>query len=177
MPPIRDKFTIHSKAVVCQDVDLKGDITIGPGSVIHTKATIFALGGPIVIGSGCIIEEAAILVNRRKEVMRIGDNNLFEIGCRVESPAIGNNNTISTRARVHHTVRISNYCVIGTSCLVVPTEDETLEEYTSVYGPAAEKRIWSGRGKVQETDLRMKHAEYLREMLPKFNRLRRGDGV
>ncbi|KAF8134621.1 trimeric LpxA-like protein [Boletus edulis] len=177
MPPIRDKFTIHSKAVVCQDVDLKGDITIGPGSVIHPKATIFALGGPIVIGSGCIIEEAAVIVNRHKEVMRIGDNNLFEIGCRVESPSIGNNNTISTRARVHHTVRISNYCVIGVGCLVVPTQDETLDEYTSVYGPAAEKRIWSGRGKVQEADLRNKHGEYLREMLPKFNRLRRGDGA
>ena len=27
----RDKFTIHSRAVVCQDVELKGDITIGPG--------------------------------------------------------------------------------------------------------------------------------------------------
>ena len=84
---------------------------------------------------------------------------------------------ISTRARVHHTVRISNYCVVGASCLVVPTEVETLDEYTSVYGPAAEKRIWSGRGKVQEADLRIKHGEYLREMLPKFNRLRRGDGA
>jgi dynactin-6 len=81
-PFSRDKFTIHSKAVVCQDVDLKGDITIGPGSVVHPKATIFALAGPIIIGSGCTIEEAAIIVNRRKEVMRIGDNNLFEIGCR-----------------------------------------------------------------------------------------------
>ena len=28
----RDKYTIHSKAVVCQDVELKGDITIGSGS-------------------------------------------------------------------------------------------------------------------------------------------------
>jgi hypothetical protein len=27
----RDKFTIHSKAVVCQDVEMKGDITIGAG--------------------------------------------------------------------------------------------------------------------------------------------------
>lgn len=27
----RDKYTIHSKAVVCQDVELKGDITIGSG--------------------------------------------------------------------------------------------------------------------------------------------------
>lgn len=78
----RDKFTIHSKAVVCQDVDLKGDITIGAGeynqscrasgaaqkavlgTIVHPKATIFAAGGPVVIGQGCIIEEGAIILNR-----------------------------------------------------------------------------------------------------------------
>jgi len=107
--------------------------------------------------------------------MRIGDDNLFEIGCRVESPSVGNFNTVSTRARVHHTVRISSYCVIGAGCLVVPTDDEVLDEYTVIYGPSAERRVWSGRGRVQEADLRRKHAEYLRETLPKFNRLRRGD--
>ncbi|KAG2019867.1 hypothetical protein CC2G_005265 [Coprinopsis cinerea AmutBmut pab1-1] len=177
MPPIRDKFTIHSKAVVCQDVEMRGDITIGAGTIVHPKVTIFAIAGPIVIGSGCIIEEATIIVNRRKEVMRIGDDNLFEIGCRVECPSVGDFNTISTRSRVHHTVRISSFCVIGAGCLVVPIEDEVLEDYTVVYGPSAERRKWSGRGKIQEADLRHKHAEYLREMLPKFNRLRRGDGV
>ena len=67
--------------------------------------------------------------------------------------------------------------MIGAGCLLVPTEDEVLEDYTVIYGPSAEKRVWSGRGKVQEADLRRKHAEYLREMLPKFNRLRRGDGT
>lgn len=94
----------------------------------------------------------------------------------VESPSVGNSNTVSIKARVHHTVRISSYCVIGAGCLVVPTDDEVLDEYTVIYGPSAERRIWSGRGKVQEADLRRKHAEYLRETLPKFNRLRRGDG-
>ena len=82
MAPVRDKFVIHSKAIVCQDVELKGDITIGAseflfcvivrnphpvsslGTVVHPKATIFAIAGPIVIGSGCIIEEGAIIVNR-----------------------------------------------------------------------------------------------------------------
>jgi len=72
------------------------------GTIVHPKATIFAIAGPIVIGTGCIIEEGAIIVNRsaaeptsmssavdlhlylrRKEVMRIGDDNLFEIGCRM----------------------------------------------------------------------------------------------
>lgn len=93
----------------------------------------------------------------------------------VESPSVGNSNTVSTRARVHHTVRISSYCVIGAGCLVVPTDDELLDEYTVIYGTSAERRIWSGRGRVQEADLRRKHAEYLRETLPKFNRLRRGE--
>lgn len=59
----------------------------------------------------------------------------------------------------------------------MPNEDEFLDDYTVTYGPSAERRKWSGRGKVQEADLRRKHTEYLREMLPKFNRLRRGDGV
>ena len=95
----------------------------------------------------------------------------------VESPTVGNCNTVCTRARVHHTLRISSYCVIGAGVLVVPTEDEMLDDHTTIYGPSAERRIWSGRGKVQEMDLRRKHAEYLREMLPKFNRLRRGDGT
>ena len=165
----KDKYTIHSKALVCQDVELKGDITIGPGTIVHPKASIFAIAGPILIGSNNIIEEGAIIVNRRKEPMRIGDDNLFEIGCRVECPSIGNWNTVSTKARVHHTVRMGDHCIVGPKCLVVPVEDEIMDDYTVLYGPDADAHTWSGRGKVQEADLRRKHADYLREMLPKFN--------
>ena len=122
--------------------------------------------------------------------MRIGDDNLFEIGCRrldrcintsltfglgVECPFVGDFNTVSTRSRLHHTVRLSSFCVIGAGCLVVPTEDELLPEYTVIYGTNCERSTWTGRGKLQEADLRRKHAEYLREMLPKFNRLRRSE--
>lgn len=95
----------------------------------------------------------------------------------IECPSIGNANTISTRARVHHTVSIGSYCAVGAACLLAPTEDEILPDYTVVYGPSAERRTWSGRGKIQEADLRRKHADYLKETLPKFNRLRRGDGT
>ena len=95
----------------------------------------------------------------------------------VECPSIGDFNTISTRARVHYTLRLTSYCVIGAGCLVVLPEEEVLEEHTVIFGPASDRRIWSGRGQIQELDLRRKHAEYLRETLPKFNRLRRGDGA
>lgn len=137
--------------------------------------------------------------------MRIGDENLFEIGCSasrhlllissyllsqdalssshikgVECPSIGSYNTIGTRARIHYTVRLTSSCTIGPAVLLITSEDETLPEYTAVYtgadgGGGAERRTWSGRGEVQELDLRRKHAEYLRETLPKFNRLRKSD--
>ncbi|RDX40403.1 hypothetical protein OH76DRAFT_1490311 [Lentinus brumalis] len=35
----------------------------------------------------------------------------------VESPTVGNCNTICTRARVHHTLRISSYCFVGAGLL------------------------------------------------------------
>lgn len=70
---------------------------------------------------------------------------------------------------------MGSHCVIGPKCLVVPVEDELMDDYTVYYGPDAETHVWSGRGKVQEADLRKKHADYLREMLPKFNRVRRTD--
>ncbi|THH01589.1 hypothetical protein EW145_g6886 [Phellinidium pouzarii] len=175
MPPIKDKYTIHSKAVVCQDVELKGDITIGAGTVVHPKASIFAIAGPIFIGANNIIEEGAVIVNRRREPMRIGDDNLIEIGARVECPALGDGNTVCTKARIHHTARIGSFCVVGIRCLLAPLEDEVIDDYTVFWGPKTQRRTWSGRGKVQEADLRRKHGEYLGEMLPKFNRQRRGD--
>ena len=70
----------------------------------------------------------------------------------VESPTVGNFNTICTRARVHHTVRISSFCVVSAGCLFAPTDDEILDDFTVIYGPAAERRKWSGRGKVQEAE-------------------------
>lgn len=52
---------IGEGAVVCAEASLHGDITIGPGAVIHPQATIIALAGPIVIESNCIIEENVVL--------------------------------------------------------------------------------------------------------------------
>ncbi len=78
---------------------------------------------------------------------------------------------------MHHTERLADFCVIGAGCVIAPPEDEVLSDYTVVYGPEAERRVWTGKGRVQEADLRRKHTEYLTEMLPKFNRLRRGDGA
>ncbi|KZO95304.1 hypothetical protein CALVIDRAFT_516056 [Calocera viscosa TUFC12733] len=175
MPP-KDRFIIHSRAVVCSDVDLKGEVTIGSNTVVHPKVAIYAIAGPIVIGSGCIIEEGVVIVNRRKDVMRIGDENHFEINSRLECPTMGSCNVIGTRARVHHTASLSSYCVIQPAVVFSPATPEILPDYSVIFDEGgSERRIWSGQGAEQERALRQKHAEYLRELLPKFNRQRKGD--
>jgi hypothetical protein len=100
----------------------------------------------------------------------ISSRSLQHLCTGVECPAVGNFNAVGPPARVHHThtVRMSSYRV-GAARLVVPTEDQVLDDYTVTYSAIPERHIWSCRGKVQEADLRRKHAESLCEMLPKFN--------
>ncbi len=59
-----DKIRVGSKVTIAADTEIKGEVTLGSETVVHPKASILALGGPIVIGSGCIIEEAAVIINR-----------------------------------------------------------------------------------------------------------------
>ena len=48
----KSSIKIAPGAVVCNECELKGDITIGPRTVIHPKARILAEAGPIIIGKG-----------------------------------------------------------------------------------------------------------------------------
>jgi dynactin-6 len=51
-------------AMVCNECELRGDITIGSMTVIHPRASIIAEAGPIIIGECNIVEEQARIVNR-----------------------------------------------------------------------------------------------------------------
>lgn len=59
-----DNLKIAKGSVVCAEADLRGDITIGSNTIIHPKVRIFAYGGPIIIGDGCLIEEQTVIMNR-----------------------------------------------------------------------------------------------------------------
>ncbi|KAJ6653490.1 hypothetical protein lerEdw1_009162 [Lerista edwardsae] len=60
---VQKSVKIAPGAVVCVESEIKGDVTIGPRTVIHPKARIIAEAGPIVIGEGNLIEEQAIIIN------------------------------------------------------------------------------------------------------------------
>ncbi|SCV71180.1 BQ2448_2768 [Microbotryum intermedium] len=118
----KDSFKIGSKCVIVQDC-----------CVIHPRATIFALSGPIHIGDNNILEEMVIVINRSKSPMIIGNDNHFQVASRklnpqrglsikedgIESPSIGSNNVFSPRCRVVHSVTIGSNSHIGAGCVVL----------------------------------------------------------
>ena len=61
---ISTRLSAHPSALICLDTDIRGEVTVGAGSVVHPRAAILAVGGPIVIGRNFVLEETAVLVNR-----------------------------------------------------------------------------------------------------------------
>lgn len=61
---LSSRIKIANGAVVCSECELQGDIVIGARTVIHPRAKILALSGPIIIGENNIIEEQVQIINK-----------------------------------------------------------------------------------------------------------------
>ncbi|XP_033178567.1 dynactin subunit 6 isoform X3 [Bombus impatiens] len=143
----RTNVKIAVGALVCEESILKGDITIGPKTIIHPRASIIAEAGPIIIGEGNIIEEMAIITNRLPPdtpepttipVQIIGNYNVFETDCTCEAFKVGDHNILESKAHVGREVELTNGCIIGTSCTI--TEADTIPENTIIYGNECQRR-------------------------------------
>ncbi|KAL2738739.1 dynactin subunit 6 [Vespula squamosa] len=154
----RSNLKIASGAVICDESILKGDITIGTGTVVHPRASILAEAGPIIIGEGNIIEEMATITNRLPPdapestmipVQIVGNYNVFEVDCICEAHKVGDNNILETKAHISRDVELTNGCVIGTACSLV--EPETVPENTPQVG----------------------QLDYLMRVLPNYHHLRK----
>ena len=85
-PNIHATSRIAPNAVVC------GDVTIGPNCSIGFGAVLTAESGPIAIGANCIIMDTAVIRGVRGNPVRIGDNVLvgpraYLTGCEVADDA------------------------------------------------------------------------------------------
>ncbi|KAH8551039.1 trimeric LpxA-like protein [Umbelopsis sp. PMI_123] len=165
----RNKIKVGPKTIVCQEADLRGEITIGAGTVLHPRCRVVAEGGPIIFGANNIVEENAVIFNKNTTPLVIGDDNVFEVGCYVEGLSIGNRNIIEARGRLIGTTVVGNNCVIGSAC----TTDlhEQMEDNTTIYGADCSRRTHHQPSAAQAS-LHLRHLEYLREMLPKYNHLK-----
>ncbi|KAF3852170.1 hypothetical protein F7725_005525 [Dissostichus mawsoni] len=145
---------IAAGAVVCVESEIRGDVTIGPRTVVHPKARIIAEAGPIVIGEGNLIEEQALIINGYPEnitpesevepkTMTIGMNNVFEVGC----------------ADVGRNVILTSGCIIGAFCQV--NTCEVIPENTVIYGSGCMRRVQTERPQPQTLQL-----DFLMKILP-----------
>nr|CAG4642180.1 EOG090X0I48 [Eurycercus lamellatus] len=164
---------IAPAAIVCCESELQGEITIGARTVIHPRAKILALSGPIIIGENNIIEEQVQIINKNESgenssVMIIGNNNVFEVDCIVNSSKIGDNNIVESKAFLGRHTSLSNGCVIGAKCEVLVSE--TLSEGSLFYGSTSDvkRRIQADKPSAQGAQI-----EFLSKVLPNYHRIRK----
>ncbi|XP_028812439.1 dynactin subunit 6 [Denticeps clupeoides] len=168
---------IAAGAVVCVESEIRGDVTIGPRTVVHPKARIIAEAGPIIIGEGNLIEEQALITHRYPEnisetewveakTMIIGTNNVFEVGCVSQALKIGDNNVIESKAKVGKNVILTSGCIIGSCCHV--NTCEVIPENTVIYGSGCMRRVQTERPQPQTLQL-----DFLMKILPNYHHLKK----
>ncbi|XP_044925373.1 dynactin subunit 6 isoform X2 [Mustela putorius furo] len=165
-------------AVVCVESEIRGDVTIGPRTVIHPKARIIAEAGPIVIGEGNLIEEQALIINAypdnitpdaedpEPKPMIIGTNNVFEVGCYSQAMKMGDNNVIESKAYVGRNVILTSGCIIGACCNL--NTYEVIPENTVIYGADCLRRAQTERPQPQTLQL-----DFLMKILPNYHHLKK----
>jgi dynactin-6 len=167
-------LTIQPGAIVCNESQLIGDISIGTRTVVHPKAQIIAEAGPIIIGENNLIEERAKIINAKdpnatsetSRVMIIGNNNVFEVDCKSYALKIGDFNTLESKSVVGRSLELTNGCIIGAGCQLLTSE--MLPENCVVYGAKNDRRIQADRPAPQALQI-----EYLSKVLPNYHHLKK----
>jgi dynactin-6 len=145
--------------------------------VVHPSASIIAESGPIEIGENCIIEEYVKIIHKvpknhptlngdNPPVLRIGPNNIFEVGCTVEALEIGERNIFECKSFVGNGVKVSNSCVIGAGCHL--DGEFELKENTVIHGNKCQQRESLDKG-----GSHMLQLDFLRKILPNYHHLRK----
>jgi len=158
------QLNIHPDALVISDAILKGQITIGAGTIIHPKAVVNAGAGQIIIGSNNIVEETATIQNTgdTDSVMQIGDDNLFEIGSVCHAFEVGNHNIFGIQSTVGPNVTISDGCRIGAKCKALV--EEKLPPQTVICFANNQRKTATEKPTGQKSQ-----ADFLKKLMPKYS--------
>jgi carbonic anhydrase/acetyltransferase-like protein (isoleucine patch superfamily) len=148
---------IHPSAWVAPNATVAGDVEIGPESRVLYGAVVTADGGPVRIGSRCVVMENAVLRGTPRHPLRIGDRVLIGprahlSGCQVDDEAflatgctVLNGAHIGRRAevRVNGTVHIKT---VLPDEGVVPIGWVAVGDPAEVLPPDRHDDIWSIQG-------------------------------
>jgi carbonic anhydrase/acetyltransferase-like protein (isoleucine patch superfamily) len=147
-PAIDATARIAPTAVIC------GDVTVGPDTSVGFGAVLTAETGPIVIGRGCVIMENAVVRGARRHPATIGDHVLIGPSAYLSGCAIGdcaflatgsrvfNGATVGARAevRINATVHLLSNLAEGA---LVPIGWVAIGDPARILPPEAHDEIWA----------------------------------
>ena len=148
---------IHASAYVAPNATVSGDVTIGPESRILFGAVLTAEGGPVILGSRCVVMEQAVLRGTKAHPLRLGDHVLVGphahlSGCEVEDNvfvATGASVFNGARLGTRSTVRINGVVHIKTVLApdtIVPIGWVAVGDPARILSPDAHDEIWTVQG-------------------------------
>ncbi len=146
-PQVHPTSRIAPNAIVC------GDVTIGPNCSVGFGAVLTAESGPIAIGANCIIMDTAVIRGVRGNAARIGNNVLvgpraYLTGCEVADDAfLATGVTVFNGARIgaRAEVRINGIVHLRTVLpddAVVPLGWIAVGDPAEILPPHEHERIW-----------------------------------
>jgi carbonic anhydrase/acetyltransferase-like protein (isoleucine patch superfamily) len=147
-PVIDPSCRIAPNAVVC------GDVTIGPNCSIGFGAVLTAESGSITIGANCVIMDTAVIRGARHNPVRLGDNILvgpraYLSGCDISDDVfLATGATIFNGAKLgrRSEVRINGIVHLRTRLpedAVVPINWIAVGDPAEVLPPDEHERIWA----------------------------------
>ena len=92
--------SIDPEAYVAPTAVLSGQVRVGPGSCVLHGAVLSADGGPVEIGTNCVIMEHAVLRGTPRHPLTIGDHVLAGPHCYLTGCTVGDEVFIATGAMV-----------------------------------------------------------------------------
>jgi carbonic anhydrase/acetyltransferase-like protein (isoleucine patch superfamily) len=145
---------VDSSAWIAPTATLVGDVTIGADSRVLYGAVVTADGGPVVIGSQCVVMETAVLRGTRRHPLVVGDRVLvgpraYLSGCTVENEAflatgtaVFNGAHVGSRAevRVNGTVHLKTRLATAAT---VPIGWVAVGDPARILPPGEHEAIWA----------------------------------
>ena len=145
---------VHPSAYVAPTAVLCGDVSVDAESRVLFGAVLTAEGGPVTVGSRCIVMENAVLRGSKRHPVTLGDHVLvgpraYLTGCTVEAEAfLATGATVFNGARIgaRAEVRINGVVHLRTAIMpdaVVPIGWVAVGDPAEILPPGEHERIWA----------------------------------
>ncbi|HEX7169426.1 MAG TPA: gamma carbonic anhydrase family protein [Rubrobacter sp.] len=144
---------VHDSAYVAPNATLCGDVTVGENSRVMFGATLTAEGGPVEVGSNCVVMENAVVRGTERHPTKIGGNCVVGPGAHLVGCRVGDNVFLATGSTVFNGAVVGNGAEVrvnGTVHLrtvlppdaVVPIGWVAVGDPAEILPPGENERIW-----------------------------------